>query len=136
MTSEEHDAASRNSGEQSGGRAGAKLDRNAPLEASDTDEWWVDRFILRGARDSMLWALGFVVLAHFAGFIASAVLAAVRTAHPVGVSISLLLLAGTALSVRAEVRRKGKAAGLTWLLLATWALSGIVAYVGDRYGLL
>ena len=103
---------------------------------SDTDEWWVDRFILYAARESMLWAMGLVVVAHFAAFIASALLAAIRTAHPVGVSISLLLLVGTGIGARAEIRRKGRPAGLTWLLLATWLLSGIVAYVGDRYGLL
>ena len=105
-------------------------------EQTDTDEWWVDRFILYSARESTLWVVLFVVIAHFAAFIASACLAALRTGHPLGVSISLLLLVGTAAGVRAEIRRKGKAAGLTWLLLATWLLSGGVAYVGDRFGLL
>ena len=105
-------------------------------EPTNADEWWVDRFILYPARDPTLWALLLVVVAHFAAFIASACLTALRTGHPLGVSISLLLLVGTAGAVRAEIRRKGKAAGLTWLLLATWLLSGGVAYVGDRFGLL
>ena len=84
----------------------------------------------------MLWALLLVVVTHFAAFIASVCLAALRTGHPLAVSISLLLVVGTGIGVRAEIRRKGKPAGLTWLLLATWLLSGGVAYLGDRFGLL
>jgi heme/copper-type cytochrome/quinol oxidase subunit 3 len=119
------------------------LDESAPTpndsearSTADTDEWWVDRYVLYSMREPMLWALLFVVLAHFAAFIASAVLTAGRTGHPVAISLSLLLLGGTAWSVRAEVRRKGKLAGLTWLLAATWILSGVTAYVGDRLDLL
>ena len=96
----------------------------------------MDRYLLYSARESMLWGLLIVVLAHFAAFIASALLAAGRTGHPLAVSISLLLIGGTGWGVWAEVRRKGRLAGLTWLLVATWVLSGLTAYVGDRYGLL
>ena len=110
--------------------------RAGSSDTSDTSEWWVDRYLLYSARESMLWGLLFVVLAHFAVFIASVVLAAARTGHPLAVTISLLLIGGTGWSVRAEVRRKGKLAGLTWLLAATWLLSGLAAYVGDRYALL
>jgi len=128
VSSDEHDASVRDPDRDA--------DPNSERRASDADEWWVDRFILYSARESMLWALGLVVVGHFAVFIASVVLVAIRSAHPLGVSISLLLLAGTGLGVRAEIRRKGRPAGLTWLLLATWLLSGILAYVGDRYHLL
>lgn len=117
-----------------------RSDRSGDSDGSDgpdgTDEWWVDRFILYSVRESMLWALLLVVLAHIAGFVASALLATLRTGHPAGVAISLMLVGGTAASVRAEVRRKGKPAGLTWLLLATWLLSGLVAWAGDQFGLL
>ena len=103
---------------------------------SEADEWWVDRFILYAVRESMLWALLLVVLAHVAAFIATALLAAIRTGHPLGISISLLLVGGTAASVRAEVRRKGRPAGLSWLLLATWSLSGVIGWAGHRLELL
>ena len=134
MRSDEDDETAGESDRESGRDSALNSERNA--EQIDADEWWVDRFILYPAREPMLWALLVVVLAHFAAFIASALLAALRTGHPVGVSVSLFLVVGTASGVRAEIRRKGRAAGLTWLLLATWLLSGAVAYLGDRFGLL
>ena len=111
-------------------------DPERAAEPTDSDEWWVDRFVLYSARESTLWVLLFVVIAHFAAFIASVCLAALRTGHSLAVSISLLLVVGTAFGVRAEIRRKGKVAGLTWMLVATWLLSLGVAYVGDRFDLL
>ena len=105
-------------------------------DSGDASEWWVDRYVLYAVRESTLWALLLVVMAHFAAFIASAVLATVRTGHPFGVTISTLLVVGTAWGVVAEVRRKGRMAGFTGLLAATWLLSAVVAYVGDRFGLL
>jgi hypothetical protein len=108
-------------------------DSPAPPHA---DVWWVDRYVLYAARESTLWALFVVVLAHFAVFIASVGLVSARTLHPFALSICLMLVGITVWGVVAEVRRKGKAAGLTWLLLATWLLSGVAAYVGNRWELL
>ena len=110
--------------------------READESAAIEDGWWVDRYILYAARESMLWPLLIVVLAHFAAFIASVLLPAWRTGNSLAVTLSLLMVVGTGLSVRAEVRRKGRPAGLTWMLAATWGMSGIAAYAGNRFDLL
>ena len=106
------------------------------MDSAGADEWWVDRFILYMARESMLWGLLVVVLAHVAAFIASAGLTAARTLHPFAIVISLALVGITVWGILAEVRRKGRAAGLSWLLLATWLMSGVLAYFGYRYDFL
>lgn len=106
------------------------------MDSAGVDEWWVDRFVLYMARESMLWGLLLVVLAHVAAFIASASLTAARTLHPFAIAISLLLVGITVWGILAEVRRKGRAAGLSWLLLATWLMSGVLAYFGYRYDFL
>ena len=111
-------------------------ERVEPVDRPDTDEWWVDRFILYMARESMLWLLLFVIVAHISAFIASAGLTAARTLHPFAIAISLVLVGFSVWGVVAEVERKGKLAGLTWLLLATWLLGGVLAYLGNRYDFL
>lgn len=99
-------------------------------------ELWIDRYVYPAVRESTLFPLLLVVIGHVVAFIAPALLFAVRDRS----FASMIALFGiTVLSVqcvRFEVARSGRPDVLSWILLATWLVSGATAWACDHYQLL
>ncbi len=95
---------------------------------------WVERWILPFVRESTLWPILLVIIGHAAAFLTAALLIALRDRRPAAGVALLGLLFLSASVVRYEWTRVGRPAALAGVLLATWLLSGALAFVADRYG--
>ena len=96
---------------------------------------WAERWLLPFVRDSTLWPVLLVVIAHAAAFLAPALLLALRDRRIPAQAALLLLAAFTVDSVWRELRRRGRVGALNGVVLCTWLLSVVLAVVADRYGI-
>jgi hypothetical protein len=96
---------------------------------------WAERWLLPFVRDSTLWPVLLVVIAHAAAFLAPALLLALRDRRITAQAALLLLAAFTVNGVWGEIRRRGRVGALNVVVLCTWLLSVVLAVVADRYGI-
>ena len=104
------------------------------VSASGYDPW-VERWILPFVRESTLWPILIVIIGHASAFMTAALLIGLREgrfAAAVAV-LGLLFISGNV--VRYEWARVGRPGALAGVVLATWLLTGLLAYLADRYGL-
>jgi hypothetical protein len=95
---------------------------------------WVDRWLLPFVREPTLWPVLLVVIGHAMAIIAPLLLLAVRD-RSVPASVALLgLVAVSGVTVRFDLRRSGRPAALSWVVLVTWLGSGAVAWLAHRTG--
>jgi hypothetical protein len=107
-----------------------------PLAANDSGySPWAERWLLPFVRDSTLWPVLLVVIAHAAAFLAPALLLALRDRRIPAQAALLLLAAFTINGVWGEIRRRGRVGALNVVVLCIWLLSAVLAVVADRYGI-
>jgi len=96
----------------------------------------VDRWVMPYVRDSTLWPVLLVVMAHVMAFVAPVLLYAIRDHH----LAAFAALAGTLYLtfgvIRYDVRRSRRPAALSIIVLVIWAASIAAAYYGNRTGFL
>ncbi len=96
----------------------------------------IDRWVMPYVRDSSLWPVLLVVMAHVVAFIAPVALFAIRDRHVP----AMIALAGTAYLtfgvVRYDISRSRRPAALSLIMLIIWATSFAAAYYGGAAGLL
>jgi hypothetical protein len=95
---------------------------------------WADRWLLPFVRDSTLWPVLLVAVAHAAVFLAPTLLLAVRDRRAAAQGAVLLLAALTLKSVWQELRRRRRLAALNAVLVCVWLLGIVLAVLADRYG--
>lgn len=95
-----------------------------------------ERWLLPYYEDSALWPVLLVVLAHAAAFSAAAILFAVRDRLPVAILGTFFLIVGSGRAIRWETRMRGGFRAFSWTILATWLISGAMAWAGWRYNFL
>jgi hypothetical protein len=93
----------------------------------------LESFMMHYLEDSMLWPIVIVVIGHAVALASFALLLAVRERRPSAMMATALLLYMSFLGIRWEYRRHGNLKAITWLLLVTWLLSGLTAYLGHTY---
>jgi hypothetical protein len=101
-------------------------------EAEPVPRDWVDRFILPFIRESTLWPVLIVLVAHAVAFIGPALLFAVRDDSRASQVVIALLLLSSALVIRFEWRRDHHLAALTTTTAITWLASLAFAYLSHR----
>ena len=109
-------------------------------EAGDEDESEpspsVESFMMHYLEESMLWPIVIVVIGHAVALASFTLLLAVRERRLSAMAATGLLLYASFLGVRWEYRRHGNLKAITWLLVITWLLSGLTAYLGHSYKIL
>jgi hypothetical protein len=95
----------------------------------------VEGWILPYLRDSTLWPVLVVVIAHVVPFIAPMLLLAIRDLRVSAMGALLVIAYVTFAGARWEVRNGGRLGALSAVLAVTWAVGAIVAYVADRNAL-
>ena len=101
-----------------------------PTEPEPRD--WVDRFILPFVRESTLWPVLIVLVAHVVAFVGPAMIFAVRDEGRGSMAVLAVLVVLSALVVRFEWRREGRPAALTALTAVTWVSSAAFAWLANR----
>lgn len=96
---------------------------------------WVDRYLLIFLRESTLWPILLVIVGHVVAFMVPVLLLSIRERRISAIACLLLLGFFTVNIVRFDVGREGRPAALSILALATWALSGCVAWVAHDTGI-
>jgi len=94
----------------------------------------LERFVQPFFRDSALWPITFVLLAHLVVGLAVVLLGAVRARGPLGLAAlaGLLFVTGDLLWRDLARRRLGPLAGS---LVVCWGLAAVTAWFADRSGL-
>lgn len=95
---------------------------------------WVERFVLVFVRESMLWPVLLVLVAHAAAFLGMAMLLALRERRIPALAALALLLVGSARVVWFEVSLRRRPGALTWLLAVVWSSSAALAWLAQHYG--
>lgn len=103
-----------------------------PSEPEPEPRDWVDRFILPFVRESTLWPVLIVLIAHAVAFIGPAMLFAVRDGSRASAVVVALLLVASALVVRFEWRRDHRLAALTITTAVTWLASVAFAWISHE----
>lgn len=103
-------------------------------EPDDGEPRGVDLWIMPYLRDSALWPVTLVVIAHAVAFFAVVLLAVARDRSPAAIGGLGVLGYLSLLAVRFEVKREGSPRGITGLIVVTWLLSAVTAYYGGRWG--
>ncbi len=85
-------------------------------------------------KNAALWPVGFAVFGHASLLAAVALLGAYREASPPGIAALAILGAGTLWLVVRDVRRAGRPAGISLILLLTWLGALLVAWAAQRSG--
>jgi hypothetical protein len=98
--------------------------------------WWYREWVRPYIADSALWAIAIAVAGHIAVAIAPLLLGVIRTGHPLAWVMLLLVVAGSLQVIRFEVSLERRPAGLTVMVLGTWMLSGVIAWVALETGFL
>jgi hypothetical protein len=117
-------------------RAGPEGGRGPTQDVGSGYGPWADRWLLPFVRDSTLWPVLLVVVAHAAAFLAPALVFALRDRRLPAQAAVLLLAALTVRVVGGELRRRRRVGALNAVLLSVWLLGGTLAVVSDRYGIL
>jgi len=93
----------------------------------------LERWVLPYIEDSALWPVLIVVIAHVVAFIAPLCLYAIRERSLVAMVAVAWLAFLTVQGMRYEKGLRGRFGSFSWLLLVTWAASGVAAYFGNRW---
>ena len=93
----------------------------------------LERFIMHYFEDSALWPIVIVIMGHLVALSSFTLLPAVRDRKISAMLAAALLLYGSFLVLRWEYQKHGHLGIIALLLAVTWALSGLVAYVGHLY---
>lgn len=115
------------------------LSRETPPTAEDRereDPQGVDLWVMPYLRDSSLWPVLVVLIAHVVAFIAPIMLYAVRDERPgpmVGLGIVALL---TLRGFRWEMRTRNQFGAISWLIVVSLLSSVIAAYFASKYDFL
>lgn len=107
-----------------------------PLPSEDEEPHGVDLWIMPYIRDSSLWAVLFVLMAHVVAFVTPLLLYAVRDGR-VGPLIAMGIV--VLLSVRGivwEIRARKTFGAISWLIVACWIGSFVAAYFANRHDFL
>ena len=100
--------------------------------ARDEDPHGVDLWIMPYIRDSSLWPVLIVLIAHVVAFVTPVLLYAVRDAR-IGPMIAIGVLAIlTVKGFRWEMRTRLAFGAISWLIVVCWTASAIAAYFADR----
>lgn len=92
----------------------------------------VDLWIMPYIRDSSLWPVLVVLMAHVVAFVTPVLLYAVRDAR-IGPIITMGVLSIlTVNAFRWEVRTRGQFGAISWLIVVCWSASTIAGYFADR----
>ncbi len=97
---------------------------------------WVERFVLPFVRDSSLLPILIAIIGHFSIALAPLLLWVFRAHNPVGAAALLGFLVLSVEVVSLDLKAARRPAGLSAVLFSTWALAGLFAWIGNRYGLL
>ena len=96
----------------------------------------VDRWVMPYVRDSTLWPVLIVVMAHAAAFVAPVLLYSIRDRHLAAIAGLLGAVYLTIGVIRYDLRRSRRPAALSVIVALVWAASIVAAYYGDRTGFL
>lgn len=107
---------------------------NGPVDGEELDA--IERWVLPYFNDSSLWPVLLVVLAALIGFVATALLYAVRDREPLGIVASGLMVVGTLRAVRWEWKLRGRPVPIGVTLGFVWVASAVTAWYGARSGLI
>jgi hypothetical protein len=102
-------------------------------EAQPSNDPIVERVVMPFVRESTLWPVLIVLVAHVALAIAMALLLALRDRRIASMAALAGLVGLTVAAVSKELRR-GRPGVLCGLLLASWLLGAALATVADHYG--
>lgn len=95
---------------------------------------FVERWLLPFVVEPTLWPILLVLMGHAAAFGTALLLLGVRDHNPAAL-LALALLTGMSLQVlRYERACRGRPAAFSGVVGATWLLSGVLAWLADRYG--
>ncbi len=113
-------------------------DENAGEEIPSGDEEregnpTLEGFLMHYLEDSALWPIVVVVIGHAVALGSLSLLLALRERRTSAILATLLLLYASFLGVRWEYRRHGHLKTITWLLVITWVISALIAYLGHTY---
>lgn len=104
----------------------------AANDPRDEDPHGVDLWIMPYIRDSSLWPVLIVLVAHVVAFVTPVLLFAVRDAR-IGPMIAIGVLAIlTVKGFRWEMRTRRAFGAISWLIVVCWTASAIAAYFADR----
>lgn len=102
----------------------------------EDDPHGVDLWVMPYIRDSTLWPVLIVLIAHVVAFVSPVLLLALRDRRPgpmvTGVVLVLLSLRG----FHWEVQARRKFGAISWIIVTTWVASLVAAYFGDRFDVL
>jgi hypothetical protein len=96
---------------------------------------WFETFLLPYIKESTLWPVVFVVVAHAAAFLMPAILFSFRDRKLSAIAGIVILIALSLRACGSDFRRK-RFGVITGLLLATWALAFVAAFFADHWQLL
>ncbi len=96
----------------------------------------VDLWVMPYIRDSTLWPVLVVLIAHVVAFITPLMLYAIRDER-IGPIIAMVIVVG--LTVRGfvwEIRTRNQFGAISWLIVVSWIASAIAAYFADMHNFL
>lgn len=115
------------------------VSRDPPPTAEDReaeDPHGVDLWVMPYLRDSSLWPVLVVLIAHVVAFIAPLMLYAVRDARG-GPMIGMGIVAFfTIRGFRWEMRTRNQFGAISWLIVVSWVASAVAAFFAGRYDFL
>ncbi len=97
---------------------------------------WVEQFALPFVRDFGLFPVLVAIVGHFAVALAPLLLWVFRGHSPVGALGLLIVAIGSWEVISLDLHAVGRPGRLSAVLFSVLALAGVLAWLGDRYGLL
>jgi hypothetical protein len=94
----------------------------------------IEKLMMPFVRNAALWPVGFAVFGHASLLAAIAILVVYREGSAGAIATLAALTLGTLWLVVREVRRRGRPAGISSILLLTWAGAFVVAWAAERSG--
>lgn len=110
--------------------------RGPPPVDREPPQHWLEKFVLPYITDSALWPVLFAILGHVGVVLAMPMINVYRDGSRVSLGVLIFLgLGPSGALVRWEWDRDRKLGPLTWLVVLTWAMGFLLAFLAYRYGL-
>jgi hypothetical protein len=97
---------------------------------------WIDRWVLYWVREPTLWPILLVIVGHVVALVGPLMIWAARDGAPGSVATLVGLAALTGWGLAVEIRARSRPGLLAALLLSTWVLTAVCAWLAARNGLL
>jgi hypothetical protein len=94
----------------------------------------VEKLMMPFVRNAALWPVGFAVFGHASLLAAIAIILVYRQGSAGAIATLAALGLGTFFLCVREVRRRGRPAGISLILLLTWVGAFVVAWAAERSG--